>query len=186
MLQTKVTDSNIQNFYKSVYFMQTDSREQLIDLTEFNNTCIIIDCCGAHYKTVFEKDVIILETIRSAKEYKFSRDQFDKLIDNQQDNNIVWPTVNVTTPVLVLDRSPLLKYQSISSICKIISQAAEKYHASKIVVRHKLIFVDDLRTTDRFYNFQDFKIKNYCVEKFSYNTTVKEYFIQLRRITIVE
>ena len=106
-------------------------------------------------KAQFEKDVIILETIRSAKEYKFSKDQFDKLIDNQQDNNIMWPTVNVTAPVLILDRSPLLKYQDIPSICKIISQAAEKYHAIKIVVRHKLIFVDDVRTTDRFYNFHD-------------------------------
>lgn len=186
MLQTKVTDSNIQDFYKSVYFMQNESREQLIDLTDFDNTCIIIDCCGAHYKTVFKKDVIILETIKSAKEYKFSKDQFDKLIDNRQDNNITWPTVNVATPVLIFDRSPLLKYQSISSICEIISQAAKKYHASKIVVRHKLIFVDDSRTSDRFYNFQDFKVKNYCVEKFSYDTTTKEYFFWLKRITIVE
>jgi hypothetical protein len=186
MLQTKVTNINIQDFYKSVYFMQNDSREQLIDLTEFDNICIIIDCCGAHYKTVFKKDVIILETVKSAKEYKFSKDQFDKLIDNQQDNNITWPTVDVADPVLIFDRSPLLKYQSISSMCEIISQSAKKYNASKIVVRHKLIFVDDSRTSDRFYNFQDFRVNNYCVEKFSYDTITKEYFFWLKRITIVE
>lgn len=48
------------------------------------------------------------------------------------------------------------------------------------------VILDDLRITDRFYNFQNFKIKNYCVEKFVYNTKVGEYEIKLKRLVSVE
>jgi hypothetical protein len=130
--------------------------------------------------------IVVLETVTSAKEYKFSKDQFDKLIDNQQTDYIKWPTVDVIDPVLIFDRSPLLKYLNISNLCNLISGAAEKYSASKIVIRQKLCFLDDLRITDRFYNFQNFKIKNYCVEKFMYNTKVGEYEIWLKKLVSVE
>jgi hypothetical protein len=187
MLQTKVTDNNKQDFYKSVYYMHLNSRDQLVDIANFDKPCVIIDCCGFHYKSIFQKNnIIVLETFTSAKEYKFSRDQFDRLIDNQQADHIKWPAVDVIDPILIFDRSPLLKYLNISNLCNLISDAAEKYSASNIVVRQKLCFLDDLRTTDRFYNFQNFKIKNYCVEKFVYNTKIDEYEIWLKRTTLVE
>jgi hypothetical protein len=186
MLQTTVHDNNRQKFYKNVYYMQTNSRDQLIDLTEFNNICILIDCCGAHYKTLFQQDIFVLETVRSFKEYRFSKDQFDKLIDNQIDGSIKWPTIDILSPVLIFDRSPLVKYLSISDLCHLVSDASEQYQASNIVLRQNLCFVDDTRVTDRFYNFYDFKIKNYCIEKFLYNVNNSEYHIQLKRILPVE
>tara|TARA_R110000868_G_scaffold214205_1_gene464307 strand:- start:630 stop:1190 length:561 start_codon:yes stop_codon:yes gene_type:complete len=186
MLQTAVHNSNRQEFYKNVYYMQTNSRDQLINLAEFDNTCILIDCCGAYYKTLFQQNIFVLETVNSFKEYKFSRDQFDKLIDNQIDGHIKWPTINILTPVLIFDRSPLIKYLDINNLCHLVSNAAEQYQASNIVLRQKLCFVDDARITDRFYNFYNFKIKNYCIEKFLYNVNTNECHIQLKRILSVE
>lgn len=186
MLQTAVHNNNMQEFYKNVYYMQADSRDQLIDLAEFTNPCMLVDCCGAHYKTLFQQDVFVLETVRSFKEYKFSRDQFDKLIDNQIDELVRWPTVDILSPVLIFDRSPLLKYLSIGNLCRLVSVAAEQYQAINIVIRQKLCFVDDTRVTDRFYNFYNFKIKNYCIEKFLYNVNNGQYHIQLKRIMPIE
>jgi hypothetical protein len=187
MLQTKITSSNQLDFYKNVYHMQLDSRDKLINIEKFKSLCILVDCCGAHYRTQFNKNIIVLETIETAKNFALTKVNFDQLIDNRSGTQIIWPTItDLMAPVLIFDRSPMLKYLSLADLCNTVSDAAEKYQASVIVLRHHLFFVDDSRVVDRFYNFCNFKIKNYCIEKFSYDTKQLEYWIELRRVKHVE
>jgi hypothetical protein len=186
MLQTKVTPKNQLEFYQNVYRMQSDSKDQLVNLDNFDTDCVVIDCCGSHYRTHFDKNIIVLETIRSAKEFGFSKNQFDKLIDNRDGQPLTWPALSISAPVLIFDRSPMLKYLSLEDLCSTVSVAAEKYQAVSIVIRHHLFFVDDSRLVDRFYNFCNFKIKNYCVTQFLYDTRQLTYSFELKRVQQVE
>jgi hypothetical protein len=186
MLQTKVTPKNQLKFYQNVYYMQADPKDRLINLDKFDTDCVVIDCCGSHYRTQFDKNITVLETIRSAKEFNFSKNQFDKLIDNRDEQPMVWPTLSVTAPVLIFDRSPMLKYLSPEDLCSTVSVAAEKYQAALIVIRQHLFFVDDSRLVDRFYNFCNFKIKNYCVTQFLYDTQQLVYSFEFKRIQQIE
>ena len=166
--------------------MQLDPKDQLINLDKFDADCVVIDCCGSYYRTHFDKNVIVLETIKSAKEFGFAKNQFDKLIDNRDGQPTIWPILSVLAPVLIFDRSPMLKYLSMEDLCSAVSVAAEKYQAASIVIRHHLFFVDDSRLVDRFYNFCNFKIKNYCVAKFLYDTQQLTYSFELNRIQQIE
>lgn len=186
MLQTKVTSKNQLEFYQSVYNMQADTKDQLINLDKFDTDCVVIDCCGSYYRTQFNKNITVLETIRSAREFGFSKDQFDKLIDNRDGQPLGWPTLSVTAPVLIFDRSPMLKYLSLADLCSTVSAAAEKYQAASIVIRQHIFFVDDSRLVDRFYNFCNFKIKNYCVTQFLYDTQQLVYSFEFKRIQQIE
>lgn len=187
MLQTKVTPENRSRFYQNVYSMQVDPKDKLINLDDFDTDCVVIDCCGSYYRALFDKNIIVLETIKAAKEFNFSKNQFDKLIDNRNDGQpLIWPSLSVSTPTLIFDRSPLLKYLSIEDLCDTVSVAAEKYQAESIVIRQYLLFTDDSRLVDRFYNFFNFKIKNYCVTQFLYNTQQLTYSFKLKRVQQIE
>ena len=52
-LQTKVSDINRSQFYKQVYRQQFDTKQFLVDLDIFTNECILVDCCGWHYRDLF-------------------------------------------------------------------------------------------------------------------------------------
>jgi hypothetical protein len=181
-LQTKVSDINRSQFYKQVYRQQFDTKQFLVDLDIFTNECILVDCCGWHYRDLFPtKRITSLETIKSALQFKLDRSKFTKLIDNQKDSYIGWPELNVVDPVLVFDRSPMLKYQTVDNLVKLLSTAVEKYNASQLVVNLDTLFVDDNRLQDRFYNLAAITIPNFVVREVLYKIDSSKLFMQFKR-----
>lgn len=181
-LQTKVDDNNRQQFYQQVYRHQFDSKSTLVNLDMFNNECVLIDCCGWHYRDLFpDKKIISLETVKSALQFKLDRSQFDKLIDDQKDTHIGWPTLSAKNPVLIFDRSPILKYRSVDNLISVLNNAVEKYDPSELVVNLNLVFVDDDRLKDRFYNFSSMSIRNFTVREFVYNIETSRLFVRFKK-----
>jgi hypothetical protein len=181
-LQTKVIDKNRDKFYQRAYCQQFNTKADLVDLDMFTNECVLIDCCGWHYRNVFpNKSVTILETIKSAIQFKLDLTKFNKLIDNQTDSHIGWPELSAIDPVLIFDRSPMLKYQSISGLSNMLTNAVEKYGASHLVVNVDTNFVDDDRLQDRFYNLALINITNFTVREFTYNTISNKLFMHFKR-----
>lgn len=185
-LQTKVNDNNRDNFYQQVYRQQYDSKQHLINLEMFSGECLLIDCCGWHYRNTFPKSNIkSLETIKSALQFKLDRTKFDKLIDDRQDHYVSWPKLDTVDPVLIFDRSPMLKYRSIPDLIELLNSAVEKYHASELVVNLDATFIDDNRLTDRFYNLSNINIKDFTVREFIYKAATKKLFIHVKRIHVI-
>ena len=185
-LQTKVSDQNRSEFYQQVYRQQFDTRSQLIDLDQFSTDCVLVDCCGWHYRDLFpNNNIISLETVKTALEFKLDPGKFNKLIDNQQDDQINWPTVVCVDPVLIFDRSPMLKYCSVSSLVDVLSDAVKKYQASQLVVHLHTMFIDDPRLTDRFYNFSNICITGFIIKEFVYNSNNDKLFIHFKRNCVV-
>jgi hypothetical protein len=181
-IQTKVTDNNRDQFYKQVYRQQFDTKSQLIDLARFSNDCVIIDCCGWHYRNTFpDKNVICLETVKSALQFKLDCARFNKLVDDRQDRVIGWPPLETTDPVLVFDRSPMLKYLSILDLVSILSNAVETYNASQLIINIDTTFVDDCRMADRFYNLSTISIPNFLVLEFVYKISTRKLFMHFSR-----
>lgn len=181
-LQTKVNHDNRKQFYQQMYPHQFDSKSTLVNLDKFNNDCVLIDCCGWHYRDLFaNKKIISLETVKSALQFKFDRSKFDKLIDDQKDTYIGWPGLSVKNPVLIFDRSPILKYRSIDNLINLLTSAVEKYNASELVVNLNLIFVDDHRLQDRFYNLASISIRNFTVREFVYNIETNRLLIHFKK-----
>jgi hypothetical protein len=182
MLQTKVKDDNRDSFYQQVYQHQLDSKQQLINLELFSNECVLVDCCGWHYRNMFpNSNIKSLETVKNAVQFKLDRAMFDKLIDDQQDHHIAWPDLNTVDPVLIFDRSPMLKYRGIPELTKILTDAVEKYHASELVVNLTTTFIDDVRLTDRFYNLSSITIKHFTVTEFTYSANSNKLFMHVKR-----
>lgn len=170
--QTKVTDQNKINFFHTVYHHQSNDKNDLVDLESIDQpTIILIDCCGWHYKKMFpQKSIIGFETIKTVKDFELDRTYFDRLIDNQADNRIGWPSVTATKCAVVFDRSPLLKYLTLQQISNILDKISNKYMPDTIVLEQSLIFIDDARLVDRFYTVTSLAIDNYIVNQFNYNT----------------
>ena len=170
--QTKVTDQNKINFFHTVYHHQSDSKNDLVDLDSIDqSTIILIDCCGWHYKKLFpQKSIIGLETIKTVKDFELDRTYFDRLIDNQADNRIGWPSLTASKCAVVFDRSPLLKYMTLEQISDILDKISNKYMPDIIVLEQSLLLVNDTRLIDRFYNIAGLAINNYIVSKFNYDT----------------
>lgn len=184
-LQTKVSDSNRDEFYQQVYRQQFDTRPQLINLEQFSTDCILVDCCGWHYRDLFPNNITSLETVKTALEFKLNPTKFDKLIDNQQDHQINWPTVVCVDPVLIFDRSPMLKYLSISELVDVLSNAVKKYQAGQLIVHLHTTFIDDPRLTDRFYNFSNICIAGFVIKEFVYNSNNDKLFIHFKRTCVI-
>jgi hypothetical protein len=55
---------------KALYPMTQEGRESLIDITQETNDIIAIDCGGWYYSQVFQKKIIMLETLLNAKYFK--------------------------------------------------------------------------------------------------------------------
>lgn len=181
-LQTKIGDNNRDDFYQQVYRQQFKSKQQLINLELFSNDCVLIDCCGWHYRNLFPNNNIkILETVKNALQFKLDRSTFDKLINDQLDHHIGWPELNTVSPVLIFDQSPMLKYRSISNLNKLLNDAVENFHASELIVNLNTTFIDDTRLTDRFYNLSNISISNFIIVEFTYNANSKKLFIHTKR-----
>lgn len=185
-LQTKVTDNNRVKFYQTNYQQQFDTKQQLIDLEKFSNECVLIDCCGWHYRNNFPNSKIIcLETVKSALQFKLDKSKFDRLVDDQQDFAFGWPSLQVADPVLVFDRSAMLKYRSIDDLVSILSNAVETYHANRLLLNLNTLFVNDNRLSDRFYNLTTISIPGFVVEEFVYAASSTKLFIHFRRKHVV-
>lgn len=169
-LQTKVTDQNRLDFYKTVYPQLTKSKDQLIQLNRHNvSSYVFADCCGWHYKTLWPDLTIFgLETLNSIKEYKLERSKFQGIIDSRDYSNIKWPNVNAFDCALIFDHSGILKYRTIEDIINVISSAAEKYQPKIIVFRSLTMFIDDPRLTDRFVELSKILIPGFVVTAVSY------------------
>lgn len=180
--QTKVNDKNREQFYQQVYCQQFDTKQSLINLDMFIDDCILIDCCGWHYRNVFpNKKITSLETVKSALQFKLDRSKFNKLIDNQHDSRIGWPELTVTDPVLIFDRSPMLKYQCINDLVKLLTNAANKYNAKQVVVNLDTTFIDDNRLQDRFHTLASICIPNFTVREFVYKIESNKLFIHFKK-----
>lgn len=170
-LQTKVTDFNRENFYKQVYDHQTCDSTSLVNLSQLGSEKkLLIDCCGWHYKNCFPSESIIaLENINTVLEYRLTKNQFDKMFDGRNNNIPTWPRLNIKDAIIVFDRSPLLKYQNLENIKKILNSVCLAYHPKLIVMKQNLLFVDDPRLVDRFYNVSKLSVDGCVVKKFNYD-----------------
>jgi len=172
-LQTKVTDQNSQDFFKNVYPHLNNSKDQLIQLNDYNvSTFVLVDCCGWHYKSIWQElSIIGLETLSTLKEYKLDRQKFQGIIDNRDHTNIKWPAIDVNNCALIFDRSVLLKYRTVDNIVNVITDAAEKYYPAHIVLNAATLFIDDSRFGDRVTALSKLIIPGYVVTSFVYSIT---------------
>jgi hypothetical protein len=177
-LQTKVTLENQKIFYQSLY--STD--RPLIDLKKIvADQYLLVDCRGQQYcKNYPDLDIITLETITTAKQFNFTKDQFDYLIDNRVFNKLGWPKISTKNCVVIFDRPPLLKYLTVAEIINELTTVSQRYNPNTILLQSSLFFIDDDRLKDRFYNLVDIQIKNYVIEKFYYDTHTTELIIQFK------
>jgi hypothetical protein len=139
-----------------------------------------IDCCGWHYKDLFDKQIIMVETIKTAHQFTLDKEKFDRLIDDRTDGKIVWPKIQCTRPALLMDRSPLLRYKTVPQISDFLSDLISNYHPTKIFLRGSLLTVDDFRLDDRFYSWQNFRLNGFVVTKFFYDTNRLTWQISLK------
>jgi hypothetical protein len=168
MQQTTITDENRQDFYNLVYKQSRHNITPLIDIS-MHDLPIMVDCLGKHYEEHFNKKVYKLETLTSVKNFKLPIDYFDRLIDDQKEQDIGWPEVKLNKSVLIFDRSPLLKYRSVDDLHKILTQTSNKYTPTKIILRLNLTFIDDNRFDNRIKNLSQLELDRYRIEKFSYD-----------------
>lgn len=162
--------------------MQRDPAQSLIDISRESSDVVAIDCCGWHYARIFDRPVIMLETVSSARNYQLSPAQWTKLIDDRTDS-LVWPKLSgVIDPVIILDRSPILKYRTMPEIMALLHDICQSYRPAKIVVCGSLLFVDDSRLIDRFQSWSSLAtLPDYVVAKFCYDTDRMCYEIYLKR-----
>jgi hypothetical protein len=177
--QTQVTDQNRDQFYKQVYPHQLDSKQQLINLNQFDTKNVVaIDCCGWHYRDLFlEKNVLSVDPVRAALEFKLSKDRVYKLVDNRNDHKLVWPKFDADNCTVLFDRSPILKYKTLSKLTSIFDAVVDAYQPKFLVVRLSTVFIDSNRLTDRFYELATVKVKNSVVKEFRYNTYSDQLYI---------
>lgn len=181
--QTQVTDQNRDQFYKQVYPQQFGSKQQLINLNQFDTKNVVaIDCCGWHYRDLFfEKTVLSIDPIKTALEFKLPKNKIYKLIDNRHDNDLIWPVFDAGDCTVLFDRSPILKYKTLSQLKSIFDTVMQTYNPRFLIVRLNTVFIDSNRLTDRFYELSSITVKNSVVKEFHYNTYVNELYICFER-----
>ena len=58
--QTKVTEQNKSDFFLRMYYHQTATKDQLVNLDLLKeSTVVLVDCCGWHYKKLFPQKSVI-------------------------------------------------------------------------------------------------------------------------------
>lgn len=182
MQQTKVTDHNRQDFYLAVYPVQRNTVDQLIDISVFQEEIIAIDCCGWYYAEKFNRPLIMVETTTSVENYNLKPHHYTYLLEDSNDA-LRWPDMPYNqNAVLLLDRSPLLKYLSLQELGAVINTMIQKYNPSRILIRGNLQFIDDCRLVDRLTNWFDFLHRsNYITTKFIYDTDAMTYCLHLKK-----
>lgn len=182
MQQTKATDSNRQDFYRAVYPVQNDTIDQLIDISGFSEPVIAVDCCGWHYSKLFNRPMIKVETTTSVENYKLTSQHYTHLLDDH-DDILRWPALpDTVNAVLLLDRSPLLKYRSLQEISDIVDTMIQIYQPGRVLIRGHLRFVDDCRLVDRLTNWFGFLNRaGHVTTKFLYDTDSGMYCVHLKK-----
>jgi len=181
--KTKVNEQNLNSFFQNMYHHQFNNKEQLVDLNSINDSTVIaVDCCGWHYKKIFpNKSIVAVETIKTVKQFNLDKTYFDRLIDNQTDCRLGWPSIPPGNCAVIFDRSPLLKYQTLDQISNILIKAADKYLPGTIVLEQSLKFIDDIRLVDRFDNLAKLAVDGYIVKKFNYDTDLMHLSITFQK-----
>ena len=169
--QTQVTEQNRSQFYRHLYPHQTESKNQLIDIEAIDvNNIIPIDCCGWYYKNVFpEKNVLPIDPIKTALEFKLAKDKIYKLVDNRFNNTLNWPKFFVDNCAVIFDRSPILKYLTLEQLTKLFNNVQQTYQPKFLIARLNLMVIDSSRLTDRFYDLSTIRVDNTIVDQFHYN-----------------
>jgi hypothetical protein len=183
--QTKVTDSNRQDFYNSMYSHQVD----LINLNTIpaENFVVVDAFRGQQYREKFpQAHIIVLETLSNAKQFRLQKNQFDYLIDSRIFNQISWPQLPKTNNVVILDQVPMLKYLTVQEIKDTLEAMCLRYHPGRVIFRSLVWFIDDDRLQERLDQLCMINIKNYVVKKFYYDTgpgTLEIDFIRKKILT---
>jgi hypothetical protein len=185
-IQTQVTDQNRVAFYQQQYIHQTETKAQLINLDQLpTKTIILVDCCGWHYKSLFfNADVICFETFNTIKNFKLDKMYFDKIIDNQSDSHIGWPTLQLEkleNCAIIFDRSSILKYFTIEKISSTLNTVTSKYQPLIVVLRQSTMFIDGPRLLDRFYELSKLSVDGYIVKTVEYQTDKNHFYIEFQR-----
>lgn len=184
MRQTKVTNANRLAFYQQLYPMQSEDMSTLMDITDVSGPIITIDCCGWRYRDVFKKEIIMIETVTAAKQFALDKSKFTRLVDDRDGPGPSrWPNVDAPGCLLLLDRSPLLKYKTLKQIQDLVQNLTNHYQPNLVRLRGDLMFVDDPRLCDRFYNWTNFQIFGYTIQRFLYDTIDRCYAVDLRSKT---
>lgn len=180
MRRTQVTDANRLAFYQQLYPMQLEDISTLVDISDVSGPIITLDCCGWRYKEVFKKEIIMIETMTTVKQFALDRSKFTKLVDDRDGLLSRWPKVDALGCLLLLDRSPLFKYKTLVQIQDLVQNLANHYQPNLIRLSGNLLFVDDSRLCDRFYNWCNFKISGYTIQKFLYDAINRRYAVDLK------
>lgn len=170
--QTKITDSNREQFFRNGYRVQSLKRSELIDLDLYQDMQLVaVDSCGWYYQDQFPTaNIIKVEGIQTCKTYKFPRTHFDKLFDDRQQVPSI-PTLNIKNSVLILDQSPtLFKYRDIAETRALIYQCCQAVNAKIARVRIPLMTFGDCRFCDRITSLVGVVPDNYITTLVYYNT----------------
>ena len=181
--QTKVTDQNRSQFYQHVYYHQTESKNQLIDIEAVDvDNIVAVDCCGWHYKNMFPgKNVLPIDPIKTALEFKLPKDKIYKLVDNRSDHILHWPKFFVEDCAVIFDRSPMLKYLTINQLKVLFNDIQQTYQPNFLIARLQLMFIDSNRLIDRVYELSTIQVNNTVISQFCYNADDDYLYICFRK-----
>jgi hypothetical protein len=174
MQQTKVTDKNRIEFYKTVYPVLQMSKNELINLDLYPGVKVIFDSAGWHYQQNFPNQIIVkIENIQTCKEYQLPRYKFDKIFTGE---NI--PKIEFTDPTLIIDYSNYMKYKTPEDIKNILLDLSNKISPDIILFRLNLVTVNDNRLTNRIENFINITPTNFVISEFNFFVEQNRLFIK--------
>jgi hypothetical protein len=174
MQQTKVTDKNRKEFYKTVYPVLQMPKNELINLDLYPGVKVIFDSAGWYYQQNFPNQIVVkIENIQTCKEYKLPRYKFDKVFTG---NNI--PKIEFTDSTLILDHPEYIKYKTPQDIKNILLDLTNKISTNIILFRINLVTVDDNRLTNRIENFIKISPTNFVISEFDFSIEQKRLFIK--------
>jgi hypothetical protein len=181
--QTQVTDQNRERFYQQLYPQQLDSPQQLININMFSSdNVVVIDCCGWHYKNVFaNKNIISIDPIKTALEFRLPKEKIYRLLDNRDHDNIVWPVLSATPCAVIFDRSPILKYRTVDQLKLLFNQVQQMYQPESMIIRLNLMFVDNSRLQDRFDEVSAIRVDNTVIQEFCYNANIDQLIMRFKK-----
>ena len=173
MQQTKVTDKNRIEFYKTVYPVLEMSKNELINLDLYPGVKVIFDSAGWYYQQNFPNQIIVkIENIQTCKEYQLSKYKVDKIFTGE---NI--PKIESTNSTLVLDHPKYIKYKTPSDIKNILLDLSNKISPDIILFRINLVTVNDNKLTNRIENFISIAPTNFVISEFDFSVEQKRLFI---------
>lgn len=163
MEQTKVTDENRLDFFRTLYTVQNFSKNNLLDISQFKNKKIVaVDSCGFYYEKLFF-DIFKIEHVQTVKQFQFAKNMFDKLY-NKIEN------ISEKADILILDHCPaIFKYKSEIELKNILETLTSSVSPMHCLVRMNSITLGDNRLTDRFKNLCSIIPETYIVTNLKFS-----------------